>query len=214
MKHLSIRILILTIFLSFLVSLSTFKIMSEDVIAEELKIGVVDISGVFNGYEKRKDHDQKLKDMEINYKSEIEKQRKEMINLNEETQLLDLGSESIKKNIEILERKRAELDGFVKFADRQLMKRYKEFFELIYDDVVKEVDVIGKEGNYSLIIKKEEPELKSSQISDLQYKIGIRTVLYHSNVVDITSNVIERLNARYQKEKEKRKKEEGETEAK
>jgi len=103
-----------------------------------------------------------------------------------------------------LERKNVELEGYAKFAERQLLKRYKTFFEQIYGEVVKMVEEIGDSEGYDLIIKKEEPELNSGQISDLQFKIGIRTVLYHSKAVDITSIVIEHLNSDYSKEKEKK----------
>jgi Skp family chaperone for outer membrane proteins len=173
-------------------------------VAEGFKIGVVDISGVFEKYEKRKDRDQELKDLEKQFQNEINEKRKEMINLDEETQLLDLGSESRRKNVDLLERKNVELEGYAKYAERQLLRRYKDFFEDIYDTVVKEVEAIGIKERFDLIIKKEEPELKSGQISDLQFKIGIRTVLYHSKAVDVTSKVIESLNANYLKEKGKK----------
>ncbi len=112
-----------------------------------------------------------------------------------------MGSESRGKNENLLERKTVELEGYAKFAERQLLKRYKNFFENIYQEVVLKVEEIGKQNNFDLIIKKEEPELKSGQISDLQFKIGIRTVLYHSESVNITLDVIDSLNASYSKEK-------------
>jgi len=126
-----------------------------------------------------------------------------MIDLNEETQLLDLGSESRNKNMEILEKKNVELEGFAKFAEKQLMKKYKDAFEKIYEEIIKEVDSFGKDRNYSVIIKKEKPNLQSNQLSDLQFKIGIRTVLYNSSAIDVTPNITERINARYQQEKAK-----------
>ena len=96
-----------------------------------------------------------------------------------------------------------ELEGYAKFAYMQLLKKYKDFFENTYQEVVQKVEEIGKQSNFDLIIKKEEPNLESGQISDLQFKIGIRTVLYHSASVDITSDVIDNLNASYSREKEK-----------
>jgi len=177
--------------------------MKQDVIAGELKIGVVDINEVFDKYDKRVDLDQQLKDTEAEFKNEIESKKKEMIDLNEETQLLDLGSESRSKNMEILEKKNVELEGFAKFAEKQLMKKYKDAFEKIYEEIIKEVDSFGKDRNYSVIIKKEKPNLKSNQLSDLQFKIGIRTVLYNSSAIDVTANITERINARYQQEKAK-----------
>ncbi len=175
--------------------------MPQDVTAEELKIGVVDINEIFDNYDKRDDLDQQLKNTEAEFKKEIESKKKTIIDLNEETQLLDLGSESRNKNIEILERKNVELEGYAKFAEKQLMKKYKDAFEKIYEEIINEVNSFGKEKNYSVIIKKEKPNLQSNQLSDLQFKIGIRTVLYNSSAIDITSNITERINARYQKEK-------------
>jgi Skp family chaperone for outer membrane proteins len=171
--------------------------------AEDIKIGIVDISKVFEKYKKRIDLDQQLKEQEKGFQDEINKKRKEMIDLDEETQLLDLGSESRSKNEELLERKNVELEGYAKFAERQLLKKYKDFFENTYDEVVKKVEEVGKQENFDLIIKKEDSGLDGGQISDLQFKIGIRTVLYHSKSVDITSSIIENLNATYSKEKEK-----------
>ena len=203
MNKLSIKIRILTIFVCCLVSIAAFKAMPQDVIAGELKVGVVDINDIFDKYEKRSDLDKQLKESEAEFKAEIESKKKAMVELNEETQLLDLGSESRNKNMDILERKNVELEGYAKFAENQLMKRYKDAFEEIYDVIVKEIDSYGKENNYSLIMKKEKPNLRSNQIADLQFKIGIRTVLYNSNAVDITQNIVDRINARYQQEKAK-----------
>ncbi|NOG85278.1 MAG: OmpH family outer membrane protein [Candidatus Scalindua sp. SCAELEC01] len=179
-------------------------LVGTNVEAKELKIAVVDISGVFEKYEKREALDKELKGFEKDFQNEINKKKKEIINLDEETQLLDLGSDSRRKNEELLERKSVELEGYAKFAERQLLKRYREFFETVYGIVVKEVEVIGKKEGYDLIIKKEEPELKSGQMSDLQFKIGIRTVLYHSKAVDITSRVVDSLNASYRKSQGKK----------
>ena len=171
MNKISIKYRILTIFLCSIVSIVTFQSMPQDVFAEGLKIGVVDINEVFDKYDKRVELDQQLKDTEAEFKNEIESRKKTMIDLNEETQLLDLGSESRDKNMEILEKKNVELEGYAKFAEKQLMKKYKNAFEKIYEEIINEVDSFGKERNYSVIIKKEKPNLQSSQLSDLQFKI-------------------------------------------
>ena len=201
MKNLFVRTPIICLVFVLLASITTMNMNPVNANAEGFKIGIVDISGVFEKYDKRTDLDQGLKDLEKELQDEINKKRKEMIDLNEETQLLDLGSETRRKNEDMLERKNVELEGYAKFAERQLLKRYKAFFEQIYGEVVKKVEEIGESEGYDLIIKKEEPELDSGQISDLQFKIGIRTVLYHSKAVDITAIVIEHLNSEYSIEK-------------
>jgi len=168
---------------------------------EDFKIGIVDIGSVFEKYQKRIDLDQELKEQEKGFQDEINKKRKEIIDLDEETQLLDLGSENRGINENLMERKNVELEGYAKFAERQLLKKYKDFFENIYQEVVRKVEEIGEQEAFDIIIKKEEADLKSAKVSDLQFKIGIRTVLYHSDSVDITLGVVEALNASYSKEK-------------
>ncbi len=203
MKLTFVRMPIMCLAFALLASFTYINVNLANAEAEDFKIGVVDISGVFEKYQKRIDLDQELKEQEQGFQDEINKKRKEIIDLDEETQLLDLGSESRSKNENLMERKNVELEGYAKFAERQLLKKYKDFFENTYQEVVQKVEEIGKQNNFDLIIKKEEPNLESGQISDLQFKIGIRTVLYHSESVDITSDVIDNLNASYSKEKEK-----------
>ena len=106
MNRISIKYRILTIFVFSIVSIVAFSSMPQDVKAEGIKIGVVDINEIFDKSAKRIDLDQQLKDTEAEFKTEIESKKKIMIDLNEETQLLDLGSESRNTNIEILEKKK------------------------------------------------------------------------------------------------------------
>ncbi len=162
-----------------------------------LKVGVVDLNAVFEKYEKRKSFDAQLKEMEKQHQKNVNDKKKELVSLSEKIQLMDLGSEARKKDEESFDRKNMELESYVKFAEKSLAKKYKDSFENLYTEVCKEVENIGKREQYDLIIKKEEPELQSSGISELQFKVGIKTVLYNSENVDITNQVIDNLNRRY-----------------
>ena len=201
MKLMYARMPIMCLAFVLLASLICTNINIANAEEEDFKIGIVDIGSVFEKYQKRIDLDQELKEQEEGFQDEVNKKRKEIIDLDEETQLLDLGSENRGINENLMERKNVELEGYAKFAERQLLKKYKDFFENIYQEVVHKVEEIGEQEAFDIIIKKEEADLKSAKISDLQFKIGIRTVLYHSDSVDITLGVVEALNASYSKEK-------------
>jgi Skp family chaperone for outer membrane proteins len=201
MKLMYARMPIMCLAFVLLASLICTNINIANAEEEDFKIGIVDIGSVFEKYQKRIDLDQELKEQEEGFQDEVNKKRKEIIDLDEETQLLDLGSENRGINENLMERKNVELEGYAKFAERQLLKKYKDFFESIYQEVVHKVEEIGEQEAFDIIIKKEEADLKSAKISDLQFKIGIRTVLYHSDSVDITLGVVEALNASYSKEK-------------
>lgn len=162
-----------------------------------LKIGVVDLNIVFEKYEKRKRYDADLREDEKSYQTKINDKKKELVSLKDKIQLLDLGSQDRKKYEEEFERKNIELESYAKVAEKSLMRKYKESFERLYSEVLKEVEAIGKLNRYDLIIKKEEAELQSGGISEMQFKVGIKTVLYHSDAVDITNQVINSLNKKY-----------------
>ena len=163
----------------------------------ELKIGVVNLSSVFEKYTKREEFDKQLKALEKGYEKTVNEKRETIMMLREEAGLLDMGSESRNKKEEEIQKRSIDMEVFAKFAEQNLLKKYKEYFEDIYVDVTKEVKIFAKENNYDLIFKNEEPELISKEISDLQFKIGIKSVLYYSDAVDITPQIIEIINKRY-----------------
>ena len=162
-----------------------------------LKIGVVDISKVFKEYLKRKDLDIRLKDLEKEYESTVKDKQNSLVKLAEEIELLDMGSKVRKKKEELLQKKSIDLEVYTKFAEQSLLEKYKEYFEEIYIDVKNEVKKYGSDHGFDLIFKNEEPEIKSNEINDLQFKIGIKSVLYYSNAVDITIQIIKKINGRY-----------------
>jgi len=204
MKNLFTRTAVICLVFVLLASITTMNLNPVTANAEGFKIGIVDLDVVFEKYKRKEDLAQDLQNREKEFKDEINKKRKEMIDLSEETQLLDLGSETRRKNEDILERKNVELEGYAKFAQRQVIKGYKTLVEQIYGEIVKKVEEIGESEGYDLIIKKQAPELNSGELSDLTVNIGIRTVLYHSKAVDITAIVTEHLNSEYSKENEKK----------
>ena len=65
-----------------------------------------------------------------------------------------------------------ELESYAKFAEKSLMKKYKDYFGSLYTEVCKEVEDIGKREQYDLIIKKEEPELQSGEFLNYSLKWG------------------------------------------
>ena len=163
----------------------------------EIKIGVVDISTVFDKYIKRIALDKQLKDIERLHENTIDRKQNAIMLLREEMELLDMGSKTRMGKEEAIQEKSIEIEVYAKFAEQNLLKKYKEFFEIIYFDVSREVEIYGKKNKFDLVLKKEKPELKSNEIRDLQFKIGINTVLYYSNAVDITSQIIKKINESY-----------------
>lgn len=172
--------------------------------ASQLKIGVVNINQALDKYEKRKELEKQFMALTAETEQQLRHKQAEIKSLREEIQLLDMGSESRRKNEEMFEKKMMYLQLEEKMAETKLGRKEREFFEELYRDVRIEVDNIGKKENFDLVLKKEDLELKSADIMELRLKIGISTVLYYSDALDITEKVIEALNSRYFKQIEEK----------
>jgi len=170
----------------------------------ELKIGVVNLNKVFDEYIKRKVYDQKLKDLEKHYEKVLNEKKEINKRIREEISLLDMGSGNRIKKEELFQKGLIDLEVFAQFAEQDLLKKYKDYFEAIYIDVSKVTEKFGKENGYDLIVKNEEPEIRSNDVSDLQFKIGIKSILYYSGNVDITSSIIQKINEPFASESKNR----------
>ena len=53
-----------------------------------------------------------------------------------------------------------ELESYAKFAEKNLAKKYKDYFERLYTEVCKEIEDIGKREQYDLIIKRRSQSCK------------------------------------------------------
>ncbi len=165
--------------------------------ARGLKVGIVDLSNVLEKYEKWKVFNAQIQEQGKQYQKTINDKKKELVSLNEKIQLLDLGSEARKKDEEAFDKKNLELESYAKFAERSMTRKTKDYFESLYTEICKEIESIGKREQYDLIIKKQEPELQSGGMPELQLQVAIKAVLYNSDALDITNKVIDNLNKKY-----------------
>ncbi len=172
--------------------------------ASQLKIGVVNINQVLDKYEKRKELEKQFMAFRTQTEQQLRQKQGEIKSLREEIQLLDMGSESRRKNEEAIEKKMLYQQLEEKMAETNLSRKEKEFFEELYQDVCREVENVGKKEKFDIILKKEDFELKSADILELRLKIGIGTVLYYSDALDVTAKVIEALNSHHSKQIEEK----------
>ena len=172
--------------------------------ASQLKIGVVNINQVLDKYEKRKDLEKQFLAFRTQAEQQLRQKQGEIKSLREEIQLLDMGSESRRKNEEAIEKKMLYQQLEEKMAETNLSRKEKEFFEELYQDVCREIENLGKKEKFDIILKKEDLELKSADILELRLKIGIGTVLFYSDALDVTAKVVEALNSHHSKQIEEK----------
>jgi Skp family chaperone for outer membrane proteins len=95
---------------------------------------------------------------------------------------------------EILD-KQASLQAQQKFYEQQVGVREQTMIEGLYKDILKVVGEVAEEKGLALVFEKSEPELPAASASDLMRTIDTNKLLYSGGGLDISDEVIARLNA-------------------
>ncbi|HUR39496.1 MAG TPA: OmpH family outer membrane protein [Planctomycetota bacterium] len=168
------------------------------------KLGVVNLRICFDKdkYERVKEVDVELQKLADDYSKRIQEIEKKMVQLKE--QIEGLPAESKLRADKILQMRRLETD--LKFEKEYGKAQYLDFYSdkkiEIYNEIRRIVTLIAQEQKFDLILRVESPGLSDQQDPEnVTQRINNRVVLYSHDSVDITTSVLERLNAEYKKQK-------------
>jgi Skp family chaperone for outer membrane proteins len=162
-------------------------------------------------YERVKEIDAELQKLADEYAKKIQEIEKKMVQLKE--QIDGLPPESKLRADKMLMFRRLETD--LKFEKEYGKAQYLDFYSdkkiEIYNEIRRVVGLIAQEQKYDLILRVEAPTLNDQQDPEnVTQRINNRVVLYSHDSVDITTLVVERLNAEYKKAKAAGDKKDGE----
>jgi len=146
----------------------------------EVKIAYVDLSSVFDSYEKTKAFDKKLEVTQKQKRAKLDKMVDEIKGLEDKLSLLS-EKEREKKQGEI-QKKAQNLEAFQREAETDLRKERDERLKEILQDIQEVVEVIAKKEGYDVILND-------------------RVMLYGDKKMNISKKILAELNAKYKKKK-------------
>ncbi|MCM8778802.1 MAG: OmpH family outer membrane protein [Candidatus Omnitrophica bacterium] len=164
---------------SFLISVLLLG-LTANAFSGEFKIGYIDISKVFDEYQRTKEEDTLLEKKGTEKEAQRNKMVDEIKKIKEE---LDLASDKVKpEKQKILDEKIKTLQEY----DRTTREDLRKERDNIVREILKEIDAViqelGKNENYTFILNE-------------------RVLLYHQEAFDLTERVIKILNERYDKKR-------------
>ena len=146
------------------------------------KVGYVDVTKVFDGYEKTKENDVKLQEAGKKKEEERDALVHEVRRLKDEQALL--AESAREKKQEEVDAKIHELQEFDDAARRELGEERNKKVKEIFKDIDETVQRFGEKKGYDLILND-------------------RVLLYRSSALDVTASVLDELNHSYQANKKK-----------
>ncbi len=164
----------------------------------QARIATVDLRKVFDNYHKTKQADSALKDLEAELKKELAALRESHKKLTEDYQrLLSEANDPVVSTEERERRKRTAesklrdikdsedtIKGYVTNADERLALQRRRMIDKIIEEIRGLINARAKAGNYALVVD-----------TSAQSPNGSPVFLYHSGDQDLTTSVLDELNA-------------------
>jgi len=168
------------------------------------KLGVVNLRICFDKdkYERVKEIDADLQKLADEYAKKIQDIEKKMVQLKEQIEGLPAEAKLRADKILLMRRLEADLKFEKEYGKAQYLDFYSDRKIEIYNEIRRVVALIAQEQKFDLILRVESPTLSDQQDPEnVTQRINNRVVLYSHDSVDITTAVVERLNAEYKKQK-------------
>jgi Skp family chaperone for outer membrane proteins len=160
------------------------------------KIGVVSISGVFNKSQLQAQYRNKVMAKDAENKSAIEALTKAIDAEEAQLKTLKPGTDDYLKQVQSYLQKRSELDYRQEFIKQQRSVEDRQWFEKLYPEILKVVAALAEEKKLDAVLERTEPSLSLARSGDeLMTMVGTHKVLYSGGCVDLTEEVVARLDA-------------------
>jgi Skp family chaperone for outer membrane proteins len=165
-------------------------------------IRTVDLVKAFNNLTQKTDGETDIR----NLKDKLDKDGKtlndELEALKKELDLYKSESPEYRVTEEKLLRKVSDVAAFGEYVERRLLLEQRLKTLQTYSALRKGVEDYARENGIALVLMTDEPNLLEARSQEaLLQRISMRKVIYAHESMDITSKVVERLNADYQRQK-------------
>ena len=172
-----------------------------------LKVGVVDIVVVTNGYDRTKDANTDIQVEQANFKVAADPKVKALEDIRLKRDGFNKGTKEWQQLDDQVLTTRAELNTWMQIERIKIERRHQEVLLDMYRQMTTAVERIAKQNKIDLIFTKaflEPPQIdvdKAVGLQDLQKRIVGQRVLFPTAVVDITQDVLKILNDEYKAKK-------------
>ena len=193
--------------LTFLAAAMAVALVASAAADAAIKVGVVDLVAVTNGYDRTKDANADIQVEQANFKAAAEPRVKALEDMRLKRDGFNKGTKEWQQLDDQLLKARAELNTWMQIERIKIERRHQEVLLDMYRQMTDAVGRMVKKNSIDLVFTKaflEPPQIdvdKAVGLQDLQKRIVGQRVLYPTEVTDITQDVLKILNDAYKAKK-------------
>lgn len=159
------------------------------------KIGVVSIRTVLNECVQQQQYQNQVMARQGQIRNQLNALQQK-INSDEATlKTYKAGTEDYLKQLQAILESRSKLDSQQEFFKQQRAIEYKKWNEKLYQEILKIVDALAEEKGLDMILERTEPRFPTESLDELVAAFSTFKVLNANGCVDLTPEVVKRLNA-------------------
>jgi len=159
-----------------------------------LNIGVVSVRSVISGSQQQVRYSNAVMGAQAQLQAQLESRVKAIEAAEANLKTLRPGTEDYLKQLQSVLQQRGELDSEQEYLKQKRSLENKEWMEKLYQATLKIVTDLAKEKGLDLVLEKTEPQFPISG-DELMATFSTHKVLYSGNCLDLTNEVIARLDA-------------------
>jgi Skp family chaperone for outer membrane proteins len=161
------------------------------------KAAVCDLFVILKNYDRGNDLKKELKARIDKITAEGDKRGKEITKIQDTLEELKPGSKEYDAQLNKMTQLTIDRQAFLNYQDELAKRETYRYTKEVYQDVLDAVEKVAKERGYQLVLFKESANLTSRTYDELLEQIARRKVLYSDPSLEITDDVLKRLNRDY-----------------
>ena len=158
------------------------------------KIGVVSWRTVLNTCDSSVNMDKKFTEKRKQIEAEITKLQDEVVSLEIDVKTSKPGSDDYMEKMQQLFQKKAIVEAKQNFHKQELAIKEQRAAEDVFRKVMEASKEVAQERGLDLVLAKSDNEFPLANASDLMLTVRTTKVYYNSDNIDITADVIDKMN--------------------
>ncbi len=166
-------------------------------VAPEARAAVCDLQAIFSEYVRAKDLLAQLNEKRQALAAEDEQRSKAIDALQAELAGLKPGSDEYEARRAEVERQQIDRAVAIQFGESALRREHRRLTMDMYTEITQTVTAIAQERGFNLVLYRDGALVDTDETLELLAQIRSRKLLYSDDSLDITADVLARLNATY-----------------
>lgn len=165
------------------------------------RVAVCNLVEVFNNYTRAKDVSATFEKQKKEIKAENDKRVKAVEAAELELEGLRPGSKDYQARYNKVQRLKIQHEAWLMYKEMVGRAEHLQLTKEMYSDILKMIGVVAKDRNVDVVLFSQQPDLPSNTHKEFLTQMSQNKVLYNSDRVDITEEVLGQLNRSYSSKK-------------